>query len=563
MQRRLDKAVRDNDVDRIRHITYLLSRRSLAVRIVAIERVTRTNTGKHTAGVDGVTTPSKRKEADRFRRQLLEKVDGRKSPSPIRRIYIPKPNGKGRPLGIPTITDRVIQDLIRITIEPIAEYHFSENSYGFRPKRSCHDAIQHIFNKTSSRGCPQWILEGDIRGCFDHIDHNSILNQMAEWKIPKSIREIVRSMLKAGITSETGYQQSYEGTPQGGILSPMLANIALTTLDEWGESLVRRKSDSNPIVRYADDFIVVCKSKEEAIGRREEIKTLLDSKIGLELSDEKTRITNIHQGFNFLGFNIRKYRQKSPHSKYHQVGQLLIKPQMEKVQTFLKKGAETIREAKGRNLAFLIRQLNPKLKGFANYYRFVVSKRTLNKLTYQITEKTYRWLCKSHPNKSRRWVWKRYTTNYRNQRTITFGMYCEHLYLPTFMPITRFTKVKRGRRVYDNSPETREYWLVREYKNSLDSIYSTRVEKLFKRQRGRCPVCRKEIAGEQIRNNDLHQHHLNPKSIRDEKKLSNLRLIHKDCHVELHRILSLEEMSKLALSGIDYCEKDYLYKSFV
>ncbi len=333
MQRKLDKAVSDNNVDRIRHITYLLSRCSKAVRIVAIEKVTRTNKGKHTGGVDGVATPESREEADKFRIKLLDKVNINKKPSPIRRVYIDKSNGKKRPLGIPTIMDRVIQDIHRITIEPISEYHFLDCSYGFRPKRCCQDAIERIFRKMSRKSHPQWVLEGDIKGCFDHIDHETIIRKMKEWKMAKPIRDTVKRMLKSGIMSDEGYSDSIEGTPQGGILSPMLANIALTKLDKWG----KQQGKVNPIVRYADDFIVVGKTKEEAIERKEEIKTLLLDEIGLELSDEKTSITNIHDGFNFLGFNIRKYRTKSPRDKYHTIGKLLIKPRKEKVIAFFRK----------------------------------------------------------------------------------------------------------------------------------------------------------------------------------------------------------------------------------
>lgn len=560
MQRRLDKAVRDGNVDRIRQITYLLSRCSEAVKIVAIERVTRINTGKYTAGVDGVVTPDKREEADKFRRNLLNTISFNKPPSPIRRVYIPKPNGKKRPLGIPTIEDRVIQDIHRIIIEPIAEYNFNDNSYGFRPKKSCQDAIRHIWDKTAMRSRPQWIIEGDIKGCFDHIDHNTIINKMAEWKIPKGIAESVGKMLKAGILSDEGYIDSDEGTPQGGILSPMLANIALTRLDDWGKALGKY----NPIVRYADDFVVICKTKEEAERRRDEIKHLLKDEIGLELSDEKTRITNIHEGFNFLGFTIRKYRETSPYSKYHERGKILITPQAEKVRLSLQNCAATIKESRGLSLKSLIRKVNPKLKGFTNYYRFQASKETFAKISIEVKRKVYRWLCKSHPNKPRRWVWKRYSIEQNQTReTKTFRMHNEQLYLPVFMPIVRYLKVRSGVRVYDNSKEAREYWAKRENQNALNSIFSIRVEKLFKQQHGLCPICRKEMTGEQIRDNSLRQHHLNPQSKSDNQQLTNLRLIHLDCHIELHRILSLSEMSKLAKSRIDYCRKDYLYQTFV
>ncbi|MFB3040523.1 MAG: group II intron reverse transcriptase/maturase, partial [Candidatus Poribacteria bacterium] len=562
-QRQLDKAVRDKNVDRIRFITYLLSRCSRAVRIVAIERVTRTNSGKHTAGVDGVATPKSREDADKFRSNLLGMVKSNKMPSPIRRVYIPKPNGKKRPLGIPTIMDRVIQEIHRITIEPISEYHFKDCSFGFRPKKSCHDAIARIFNKISRRKDPQWILEGDIKGCFDHINHDAIIVMMKEWKMAKPIRDTIKRMLKSGIISDKGYSDSIEGTPQGGILSPMLANIALTTLDEWGETHKDKWGKrTNPIVRYADDFIVVCKTKEEALKRKGEIKSRLQKEIGLELSNEKTSITNIHEGFNFLGFNVRKYTRKSPHDKYHTNGKLLIKPQKEKVQAFLDKCGNTIREAQGNNLESLIRQLNPKLKGFTNFYRFVVSKRTFTNMT-KITENgVFRMLRKSHPNKSKKWVWRRYSTDQSvTHKTKTFFMKKERLYLPMFMPIKRFVPVKMSMRVYDGSEETKVYWKNRVITNALNSIYSIRVEKLYKRQMGHCPICRKMMTGEQVRNNDLHQHHLNPQSKVKDHKLTNLRLIHSDCHTELHRILSIEEMSKLAVAKVDYCHKDYLYET--
>ena len=371
MQRQLDKAVRDNDMDRIRHLSYLLSRRSKAVRIVAIDRVTKTYGGKYAAGVDGVKTPKQKAEADKFRKHLYDTIKIDKTPSPSKRIYIPKPNGKKRPLGIATISDRVIQAIIRMAIEPIAEYHFSDNSYGFRPKRSCHDAIGHLFLKASRKCHPQWIIEGDIKGCFDAISHHAILNKMSQWHIPKAIRVKVARMLRAGILSEDRFETNECGTPQGSILSPMLANMALTVLDEWGES----QETTNPILRYADD-VVVCKTKAEAQQRKEEIKSILKEKLGLQLSEEKTSITNIHDGIDFLGFTVRKYRHQSPYSKYHTVGQLLITPQKDKVQRFLSECGQLIRKAKGQNLAHLIVQLNPKLQGFTNYYRFVASSRT-------------------------------------------------------------------------------------------------------------------------------------------------------------------------------------------
>ena len=290
-----------------------------------------------------------------------------------------------------------------------------------------------------------------------------------------------------------------------------------------------------------------------------EIRLVLFEKVGVELSDEKTKITEIHDGFNFLGFNIRKYRHKSPKSKFHSVGQLLIKPQKEKVTQFLADCGQLIKDLKGNNLIHLLGQINPKLRGFANYYRFAVSKTTYQKMSHDIWRKVFRWLCKSHPNKSCKWVRKRYSTEYDpTKKTKTFEMNRVKLYLPQFMPIVRFRKIKSGVRVYDNSPQACAYWKERANVNALSSIYSVQVEKLYKRQHGRCPICRQEITGIQIHQSAIHLHHLNPLMKSDDLWLTNLRLLHENCHLELHRILSLDEMSKLATKGLDYCLKDYL-----
>jgi len=262
VQRKLDGAVAEGNSKKIRLFTWLLSKRSRAVRILAVHRVTCLNEGKKTPGVDGMRILSGRTKAVKnhnreIREWLITNADIKKKPSPIRRTYIRKPNGKLRPLGIPTLLDRTIQDVVRIAIEPITEYYANDNSYGFRPKRSCHDAIGHLFRKLALRTRKQWAIEGDISGCFDNIKHEHIMKQLTEWNTPKYIINVIEGMLSAKIFEHEVLFDTEKGTPQGGILSPMLANVALTTLDNLSEKYDRQY---NPIVRYADDFVGATRS---------------------------------------------------------------------------------------------------------------------------------------------------------------------------------------------------------------------------------------------------------------------------------------------------------------
>ena len=361
---RLDKAVANGDKTKIRWLTHQLSKKSRAVKILAIHRICEVNQGKHTAGIDGVSMPKDRHERHLKMNQLLIEIDINKRPDPIRRAFIPKPNSeKLRPLGIPTIADRITQEIIRQTIEPICEYHFLPCSYGFRPKRSCHDAIADLFIKLARKGSRRWIVEGDIKGCFDNINHDHIIATLKEWGVPNTYTAIIKNMLEANIMHDLDLTPSLQGTPQGGVISPMLANVALTTLDKEVMK-VFGKREMNPIVRYADDFVIVAQSEKEAMQIKSYVKGHLKPKVGLELSDEKTHITEISKGFDFLGFNIRKYDNK-----------LLIKPSRENVNRLVRKVGEVFNDLSTATPVALINILNPILIGWGNYYRHVVSKR--------------------------------------------------------------------------------------------------------------------------------------------------------------------------------------------
>ena len=563
IQSKLDKAVAGNNKSNIRWYTHILSKKSRAVKILAVHRVTALNQGKYTAGTDGVRMTRGRKGInEQMKLSLLEAIDIKKEPSPIRRVYIPKPTGKKRPLGIPTLADRVIQDILRTTLEPITEYHASDNSYGFRPKRSCHDAIEHLFNKLSRRGSKRWILEGDIAGCFDNIDHDHILDTLKSWEVSENTVNIIGKMLRAKVFSDDRLLDTNTGTPQGGILSPMLANVALTALDDFcyenfGIFTQRGKKRGgnyfqNPIIRYADDFVIVCASEQEAALIKESIATFLKDSIGLELSDEKTKVTHIYEGFNFLGFNIRKYTARSPSS---QIEKLLIKPQKEKVNDFLRRMQEVLDNNKTAKQESIIRMLNPMLQGFSMYYRFAVSKKTLSNIARILWTKLWKWAKRRHPNKSKGWITKKYYGTEGKRNWVFKDGIGNKIINVEAIPIVRFTILKSGMRVYADDKDTKEYWNKRVYTNALSQVYSIKVQRLIKKQRGICPCCGNPITKDDIADKKAHAHHMLPRSEGGTERPNNLRLLHQDCHVLAHHVLSRKEMAHWMRKKLNYVTK--------
>jgi RNA-directed DNA polymerase len=384
LQMRIAKATKEKRYGKVKALKWLLTH-SFYAKLLAVKHTTGNRGGK-TAGVDGIvwkTSQQKMQAAKSLKRRGYRA-------QPLRRVYIPKKSGKLRLLGIPVMHCRAMQALHLFALEPVAEMLVDKNAYGFRPMRSTADAIAQCFIALARKHSAQWILEGDIRACFDKISH--------EWLLANIIMDkpTLSKWLSAGYMDKGVLHRTVEGTPQGGLISPTLMNLTMKGLEQTVANCVS-KTDKVNVVIYADDFIITGKSKE-----------ILENKVmpavanflkvrGLELSPQKTRITHIDDGFDFLGFNVRKYKSK-----------LLIKPSKKNVKAFLDDVREIIKSKRGSKTEVLIRNLNPKIRGWANYFRNTVSKKTFGHVDNCIFQALVRWIKRRHPNKNAEWGRKRY-----------------------------------------------------------------------------------------------------------------------------------------------------------
>ncbi len=450
LQVRIAKAVQEKRWGKVAFLQHLLTR-SLEAKLWAVRRVV-TNQGKRTPGVDKVTwkTPRQKMQASRSLRQRGYR------PLPLRRIYIPKRNGKRRPLGIPTMKDRAMQALHLLALLPVAETQADRNSYGFRPRRSTADALGQCYCALAKEDSPQWILEGDIESCFDRISHRWLLDNA------RMDRDILRKWLKAGYMEGTALYPTEDGTPQGGIISPVLANLALDGLETVAlQADSRRQGNLRPkinVVRYADDFIITGRSQEQLEEKVLPAVAAFLAERGLSLSKEKTKITRIEAGFDFLGASVRKYGRK-----------LLIRPSKENILRLLRELRGLIRTQKEATALDLIRQLNSKLRGWANSQRHLVSSRAFRYVDKRIFASLWQWAKRRHPTKGKGWVRQKYVriepfhqwafTAPLRKRDGTWG--CLDLFRASSVPIRRHVKIRAEATEFDpvHAEYLRQRWL--------------------------------------------------------------------------------------------------------
>ena len=450
LQNRIVKAKLTGRTRMVKKLQSLLVK-SLNARILAVKRVSE-NKGKKTAGVDGKlldTSIKKCKCVDKLKIKLPDYKS-----MPLKRIEIPKKNGKLRPLGIPTMFDRSLQALYKLALEPIAEVVADKNSYGFRPKRSTQDAMKQVWLCTSKKNGGEWILEADIKGCFDNISHQWMYDN-----IPLDNR-LLKQWLKSGFIKDDTLFPTDAGTPQGGIISPILANMVLDGIEDIVKNhkarfqkmvngvIIYRHTNRLNFIRYADDFVITGRTPEDLQLVQKDIEKFLNIR-GLELSKEKTHITNIRDGFDFLGFNFRKY----PNDK------VIVTPTKDGIKSFKSKIKEIFKKYNSSSLTMLITKLNPLLRGWANYYRFVNSKVIFSKLDSYIWRKSLNWMKRIHQRRETTKYYKQYFKSFPNYKSDVLSDGKQFVYRLATLPLKEFIKIKSEANPYDKSFD--EYFIKR------------------------------------------------------------------------------------------------------
>ena len=518
LQVRIAKATQEKKWNAVRRLQYLLTH-SYYAKLLAVRKVT-TNKGKNTSGVDKElwTTPASKM------RSALSLTDKGYKASPLRRVYIEKKGKKAkRPLGIPTMFDRAMQALYALALDPVSEVTADKYSFGFRKGRCCQDACEQMFIDLASEVSAEWILEGDIKGCFDHISHEWLIEN-----VPMD-KSILKQFLKAGFVFQGELFPTDDGTPQGGVISPILANLALDGLakvlsdrfhtNRLGKVDLRFKNANKVnLVRYADDFIVTAATREIAVEAKEIIRGFLKTR-GLELSEEKTLITHINDGFDMLGWTFRKFK-----------GKLIVKPSKKSIKAFVAALSETIlRRGRAWKQELLIQRLNQQIRGWANYHQSVCASDAFAHIDYILFEFLWQWAKRRHPKKGQWWISTRYWHR-KGDRNWVFSTESAELLRVDHIPIVRHTKLRLGANPYLDP----EYFVKRKFDHGMKRL-SGRFKTVWKNQKGLCYHCGLPVdVGE-----DKEIFFKIPKSEGGTDDVKNMAYVHRHC-----QLIFLERCSK-------------------